>query len=247
MNRAHNTSQALESVKLAQSAGFNNITIDLIYGTPLLTDAQWKKNLHTAFDLNVQHLSCYALTVEPRTALASFIEKGNQPQVDDSKQATHFGMLMDLAEKNGFEQYEISNFARNGQYSRHNSSYWLGEKYLGIGPSAHSFNGESRQWNSRNNHEYIKITGEGKVPAVKETLTRENRFNEYVMTSLRTMWGCDPEKIKNEFGKERAETFLKQAMQFANEGLMVSQNEKFVLTKKGKYFADRIASEFFVL
>ncbi len=245
MNRAHSAVQAIESVKLSQEAGFDNITIDLIYGTPLLTDEQWKINLRTTFDLNVQHLSCYALTVEARTALAHAIAKKNQAGVEDEKQARHFGMLMEMAKEKGFEQYEISNFAPKGLYSKHNSSYWLGEKYLGIGPSAHSFNGETRQWNIRNNNEYIRIINEGKIPAETEILTPQNKFNEYVMTSLRTMWGCNLEKIRKEFGADYAETFFRQAMQKVNEGFMLQQRQNFILSREGKFFADRIAAEFF--
>lgn len=247
MNRAHSAAQANESVKLSQEAGFDNITIDLIYGTPLLTDEQWKKNLSTAFDLNVQHLSCYALTVESRTALAHAIAKKNQAGVEDAKQAKHFGILMEMAARNGFEQYEISNFARGGLYSKHNSSYWLGEKYLGIGPSAHSFNGETRQWNIRNNNEYVRVINEGKIPAETETLSPQNKFNEYVMVSLRTMWGCDLENIRKDFGADYAETFFRQANQKLDEGLMIRQKQNFILSEKGKYFADRIAADFFVV
>lgn len=247
MNRAHSAAQAIESVKLSQEAGFDNITIDLIYGTPLLTDEQWKINFSTAFDLNVQHLSCYALTVEPRTALAHAIAKKNQAGVEDGKQAKHFGILMEMAARNGFEQYEISNFARGGLYSKHNSSYWLGEKYLGVGPSSHSFNGESRQWNIRNNNEYIRIINEGKIPAETEILTEQNKFNEYVMVSLRTMWGCDLEKISKDYGTDVAETFFRQAKKKIETGLMIQQNQNFILSEKGKFFADRIAADFFVV
>jgi oxygen-independent coproporphyrinogen-3 oxidase len=247
MNRVHSASQAVGSVKRAQQAGFSNITIDLIYGTPMLTDEKWKNNLKIAFDLNVQHLSCYALTVEPRTALAHRIEEKKEKNIDDKKQAVHFEMLMDLAEQNGFEQYEISNFAKDNKYSRHNSSYWRGEKYLGIGPSAHSFNGIERQWNVKNNMQYIQSLAEGKIPFEKETLTPENKFNEYVMTSLRTMWGCNLETIRRNFGDEIAAGFFKQAIQYVNDGMMLQQKQNFILTKKGKLFADRMAAELFVL
>ncbi len=246
MNRAHTSKQAMESVKQSQDAGFNNITIDLIYGIPALTDEQWKKNIRTAFELNVQHLSCYALTVEPRTKLAHLVALNQQPNVDESKQATHFEILMDMAEENRFEQYEISNFARDQKYSRHNSSYWRGEKYLGIGPSAHSYNGETRQWNIRNNNEYIRSSIVEKIPFEREVLTPENKFNEYVMTSLRTMWGCNLETIRKDFGSERVENFFRQAMQYVNEGLILQQKQNFIFTRKGKFFADRIASELFV-
>ena len=245
MNRVHNSAQAIQSVKDSQAAGFDNITIDLIYGTPLLTDEQWKKNLRTAFELNVQHLSCYALTVEPRTALAHFISEKKQAGVDDAKQASHFEILMNLAEENSFEQYEISNFARDRHYSRHNSSYWQGEKYLGLGPSAHSFDGVSRQWNVRNNPEYIRSANAGKIPAEKEILTPQNKFNEYVMVSLRTMWGCNLEKIRKDFGAGEAEKFFRQAVQKVNEGYLIQQRQNFILSRKGKLFADRIAAEFF--
>jgi len=247
MNRIHSASQAVGSVKRAQQAGFDNITIDLIYGTPLLTDEKWKNNLQTAFELNVQHLSCYALTVEARTALAHRIKENKEKNMDDRKQAVHFEILMDMAEQNHFEQYEISNFAKDQKYSRHNSSYWRGEKYLGIGPSAHSYNGEERQWNVKNNMQYIQSLKEDKIPFEKEILTAANKYNEYVMTSLRTMWGCNLETIRKNFGDERAEVFFKSAMQHVNDGLMLQQRQNFILTKKGKLFADRIAAEMFVI
>jgi len=247
MNRIHSASQAVGSVKRAQQAGFDNITIDLIYGTPLLTDEKWKNNLQTAFELNVQHLSCYALTVEARTALAHRIKENKEKNMDDRKQAVHFEILMDMAEQNHFEQYEISNFAKDQKYSRHNSSYWRGEKYLGIGPSAHSYNGEERQWNVKNNMQYIQSLKEDKIPFEKEILTAANKYNEYVMTSLRTMWGCNLETIRKNFGDERAEVFFKSAMQHVNDGLMLQQRQNFILTKKGKLFADSVAAEMFVI
>ncbi|CAN5503267.1 radical SAM family heme chaperone HemW [soil metagenome] len=247
MNRVHTSARAIESVKQAQEKGFDNITIDLIYGTPLLSDEQWKKNLEIAFALDVQHLSCYALTVEPRTALAHLIAEKKQTGIDDAKQAAHFGILIDMASKSGFEQYEISNFARSMKYSRHNSSYWQGEKYLGLGPSAHSFNGDSRQWNIRNNAEYTREINAGKIPFERELLTPQNKFNEYIMTSLRTMWGCSLEKIRIDFGNDYAEIFFRQAMQKLTEGLLVQQRQYFTLSQKGKFFADKIASDFFVV
>jgi len=247
MNRAHSSAQAIQSVKQSQETGFDNITIDLIYGTPLLSDEQWKKNLETAFALEVQHLSCYALTVEARTPLAHLIALKKEKGIDESKQAKHFEMLMDMADQNRFEQYEISNFARDQKYSKHNSSYWRGEKYLGIGPSAHSFNGESRQWNIRNNSEYTKLIGEGKIPLEREILTPQNKFNEYIMVSLRTMWGCNLETVRKNFGNEVAENFFRQAMQKVGEGLLEQRRQNFILTRKGKFFADKIASDFFIV
>ena len=245
MNRVHSAAEAGQSVKDSQEAGFENITIDLIYGTPLLTDEQWKKNLHIVRDLNVSHLSCYALTVEPRTTLAHFIAAKKQPRVDDAKQAAHFEILIDWAEQNRYEQYEISNFARDMKYSIHNSSYWSGAKYLGIGPSAHSFNDVSRQWNIRNNAEYIRSIKESKIPSEIEILTLQNKFNEYVMTSLRTMWGCNLDTMKKKFGEVMAEKFFRSAQEFIRQGLMDQRKQNFVLTRKGKLFADRVAGEMF--
>ena len=158
----------------------------------------------------------------------------------------HFEMLMDLAEANGFEQYEISKFAKDNKYSKHNSSYWRGEKYLGIGPSAHSFNGNSRQWNVRNNSVYVDAIRAEKIPFEMETLTPANKFNEYVMTSLRTQWGCNLEKMKNDFGNDYTEKFFREAMKKVQDGTMENKRQNFVLTRKGKFFADRIASELFV-
>jgi putative oxygen-independent coproporphyrinogen III oxidase len=245
MNRAHNAQEALQCINDAQQTGFNNISIDLIYGTPTLSDEQWKKSLDIAVNLNVQHLSCYALTVEPRTALAKWIAEKKSSPVDEHRQAEHFDILMDWAEQNQFEQYEISNFAHEQKYSRHNSSYWSGEKYLGLGPSAHSFNGDVRQWNVRNNYEYIAAINSGKVPYEEETLSLNQRFNEYVMTGLRTAQGCNIEKMRKKFGDKHAETFFKNSMKFINEGLMQQMRQDFILTRNGKFFADLIASELF--
>src|SRR5476651_2419435 len=186
MNRAHRSDEAEASVKRTQDAGFENITADLIYGFPLLTDAKWQQNMAKLFALNVPHVSAYSLTVEPRTALASFIKNKKQAPVSDQQSAEQFLMLMAEMDKRGFEHYEISNFSKPGQYSRHNTNYWRGVKYLGIGPSAHSFNGDTRQWNIANNAKYLAGLTTGTIPAETETLTEENRLNEYIMTSLRT-------------------------------------------------------------
>jgi putative oxygen-independent coproporphyrinogen III oxidase len=247
MNRAHTSDEALQCVADAQQSGFNNISIDLIYGSPTLCDNQWQKNLEIARQLNVQHLSCYALTVEPRTVLAKWIAAKQMPAPDEHRQAEHFDMLMDWAEQSQFEQYEISNFAREQRYSRHNSSYWSGESYFGLGPSAHSFNGETRQWNVRNNYEYIKTISEGRLPSEMEILSARDRFNEYVMTGLRTSYGCNIEQMRKRFGNDMAETFFQNALKFINEGLMQQQRQNFILTRGGKFFADRIASELFIL
>jgi putative oxygen-independent coproporphyrinogen III oxidase len=247
MNRAHTEDQALQCIDDAQRTGFKNISIDLIYGSPVLSDTQWQKNLDITAQLDVQHLSCYALTVEPRTALAKWISVKQSPPVDEHKQAEHFEILMDWAEQKDFVQYEISNFARNHHYSRHNSSYWIGDWYLGLGPSAHSFNGRARQWNVRNNYEYIKEINLGKIPFEEETLSVNQRFNEYVMTGLRTSGGCNVEKMRLTFGEALAENFFSGAMKFISEGLMENSRQNLKLTRSGKFFADRIASELFVV
>ncbi len=245
MNRSHTVEQALQCVKDAQRIGITNISIDLIYGTPTLGDDQWKKNLDIAFSMGVQHLSCYSLTVEPRTALAKMIKEKKVQDVDDEKSVRQFEILMNRAVEAGFEHYEISNFAKPGHYSRHNTSYWQGEPYIGIGPSAHSYDRKSRQWNISNNHEYIRKLMVGTIPAEREVLTPENLYNEYILTRLRTKWGVDAEKLKKEFGEEQAMTFLAIADFQIQDGLMEKEGTLFRLTRKGKYFADRIASDFF--
>jgi len=187
MNRAHNAKQAKMSIEAAGQAGFNNITIDLIYGTPTLTDAKWKQNVEIALALKVPHLSCYALTVEPKTALEKMISAKKMEAVDPERQSHHFELLMQWLTNAGYEHYEISNFAKPGYRSKHNSSYWQGKHYIGLGPSAHSFNGSSRQWNVANNALYIQSIEQSAVPYEIEMLTATQQLNEYIMTSLRTM------------------------------------------------------------
>ena len=246
MNRAHKSNEALASIKTAQDGGFENITIDLIYGTPGLTDEKWRKNLEMALDLKINHISSYALTVEPKTALHKFIEAGKYETVNEEQSSRQFEILIDTLEANNFEQYEISNFARNKNYAVHNSNYWKNEKYLGIGPSAHSFNKVSRSWNVANNQLYIKAIDENKIPNETETLTAKNKFNEYVMTSLRTMWGCDLKFFGKEFGLENLETIQQKAKTFFEKDLMIEKDGILLLTKKGKLFADGVASELFL-
>jgi oxygen-independent coproporphyrinogen-3 oxidase len=245
MNRAHNSQQALESVKVAQDTGFSNITIDLIYGTPTLSNEQWLQNLETAFALNVPHLSCYSLTVEPKTALAKFIKKGSVPGVDETKSAQQFEILMRSAVDHGFEHYEISNFAKDKMYSRHNTNYWRNEKYLGLGPSAHSYNGISRQWNISNNIFYIDSLNQNEIPAEIETLTVNQQYNEYVLTSLRTMWGSDVEHIRKIFGENFAGHFIKSVDPFIRNRWVEKKEPVYTLTREGKFFADKIAMELF--
>ena len=244
MNRAHNSAQAESSVKRAQDAGITNISIDLIYGVPGLDNTGWKQNLAKAFELQVPHLSCYALTVEEKTALSHMIRTGKVLAPDDGQAEAHFLFLADEAPKHGFIHYEISNLAKQGFHSRHNSSYWSGEPYLGLGPSAHSFNGRNRSWNVRNNSVYIQSISTGKLPSETETLTTEQRFNEYVMITLRTMEGLGLDKLRDDFGNAYHQHILKN-LPSINKDWIHSDQKSIRLTTNGMLFADRIAAELF--
>ncbi|MBP6658496.1 MAG: radical SAM family heme chaperone HemW [Bacteroidia bacterium] len=246
MNRAHNAVQALQCVSDAKAAGFENITIDLMYGLPELSSEDWSENMKIAFGLGVDHLSCYSLTVEPRTALASMIKQNKVRDIDDGAAALHFEMLMKAAAENDFEHYEISNFARNGKYSRHNTSYWKREKYLGVGPSAHSYNGDSRQWNVSNNPVYIRSLAENKIPAESEELSLKDKFNEYILTSMRTRWGVNLDFVKEEFGDHLSSELLIRLESQISAGLVLNHGNVFTLSEKGKYFADRVSSDLFI-
>lgn len=246
MNRAHNAEQALLSIALARQGGFSNFSIDLIFGTPGLSDEEWKKNIQTLIDLQVPHISSYALTVEPKTALQKMIELKKKENINDEVQARQFMILMQMLKNAGYEHYEISNFAKPAFRSRHNSSYWQGEKYIGIGPSAHSFNGTIRSWNIANNHAYTKSINENRIPSEMEILTPAQKLNEYVMTSLRTAEGMDLNFIASQFSnsqKSRIEKLLKQKVEKNN---FIRQGNKIILTDKGKLFADRMAVELFL-
>ena len=247
MNRAHNEVQAKACIQLAKQSGFHNMSIDLIYGTPTLSDEHWLQNLHTAVSLNIPHLSCYALTVEPGTALDSMTKKKKVLPVNGDDQARQFLMMTDFLASRGYEHYEISNFALPGKRSRHNSSYWSGAKYIGLGPSAHSFNGTSRQWNVSNNALYIKSLTDGQVPFEQEFLTDVQRLNEYVMTSLRTMEGTDVEVVKERYGADAANDVANNSLKFIERGLMTNVDNNLVLTEEGKLFADGIAADLFMV
>lgn len=247
MNRAHNAQEADYAVKAAQDKGFENISIDLIYGTPTMNDREWLENINKAISLNVPHISSYALTVEPKTALARAIEKGKSKEPDNVQTAAQFEVLMERLMAAGYDHYEISNFALPGKYAVHNTNYWKGKHYLGLGPSAHSFNTYSRQWNIANNPAYIKsLLADNKVPFEIEQLTFEDRFNEYIMTSLRTMWGADMDHIRQTFGTDIADKLEEQAQKYIDKAWMIFSDNKMTLTAKGKLFADRIASELFL-
>ena len=247
MNRAHTASEADYAVKLAQDNGWENISIDLIYGTPTMTDKEWLRNIQTAIALGVPHISSYALTVEPQTALAHAITKGKSKEPDNSQTAAQFEQLMRSLQEAGYEHYEISNFALPGKYAVHNTNYWRGKHYLGLGPSAHSFNTVSRQWNVANNPAYIKsLLAEGKAPFEREVLSFEDRFNEYLMTSLRTMWGTDLKHIVQTFGADVATDLQQRSEEYLDKGWMLLEEQHMRLTSAGKLFADRIAGELFL-
>lgn len=245
MNRAHNATQAKQCISEAQNAGFKNITIDYIYGTPTLTDKNWLTNLEAVSELNIQHLSAYSLTVEPRTALSSFIKKKKVMAPDDEQASRQFEMLMKYASENGFIHYEISNMGKEGFISQHNSSYWKGEKYLGLGPSAHSYNHISRQWNISNNNLYIQAIEKNKVPYEMEQLSTTQKFNEYLLTSLRTIWGCDTQYVKRYFPEKYYRNLMTGINTYIHQTLITNNNQILRLTDKGKLFADRITSQLF--
>lgn len=245
MNRAHTASQAISAIPLAQQAGFSNISIDLIYGGPTLSNEAWEQNIQKAIDLGVPHLSCYALTVEPDTALNAMIRTKKKQPVDPDRQANHFALLCDQLATAGFEQYEISNFAKPGFRSKHNSSYWQGSHYLGLGPSAHSFDGTSRQWNVSNNTLYLKSIASGSLPFEAETLSPEQQFNEYIMTSLRTIEGCSLEKIERTWGIDVKTSLLQGSAKYIALEHLSLRGDALQITPSGKFLADGIASALF--
>lgn len=241
MNRAHNAKQAIDSLNLALDY-FDNITIDLIYGTPELTNEKWKQNIEKAISLGIPHLSCYALTVEPKTPLDKLIRQHKSKDINPDKQSEQFLLLMQWLEEAGYEHYEISNFAKPGFRSRHNSSYWKGRKYIGFGPSAHSFDGNARWWNIANNNTYIDSIKKGIIPYEKEELTATQKINEYIMISLRTNEGLDLSKL-NEIVNEK---LLASCRKHIENGLVKLENNFLKLTQQGKLLADGIASDLFL-
>ncbi len=244
MKRAHNAKEAINSLSVAIRY-FNNITIDLIYGTPTLSDENWRKNIQIALDLGINHISSYALTVEDKTLLSQQIKSKKIKPLDEEKAQNQFYVLKQTLEANGFTHYEISNFGKPTYLSKHNTAYWLGENYLGIGPSAHSFNGKQRSWNVANNTKYIKSLAENKLPSEIETLSKNDLYNETIMIGLRTIYGVSLEVIKNNFGETQLEYLLKKAVKHLNnKTLEISQN-KLIATEKGLFFIDGIASDLF--
>lgn len=247
MNRAHQAQEAVDSIRRAQDHGFENISIDLIYGMPGLTDQEWKQNIHTSLDLGIPHISSYALTVEQNTALDQWIRKGKIKALDEEQAASQFEILMDELLQSGFEHYEISNFCKPNFHSRHNSSYWQGKKYLGIGPSAHSFDQSKRSWNVRNNHQYIARLSEQILPSIEELLSITDRLNEYLMLGLRTAWGISRQYIRDEFGSSVLNTLEPKFRDAIDRGLLQSSGNTVTCTQLGKLLADGIASDLFIL
>lgn len=245
MNRAHNSNEALNAIKSTQDAGYKNITIDLIYGSQTTSDKIWQKNLQTAIELDVPHISSYVLTIEPKTLLQHQIDNGKIKDIDEEKQARQFQMLIDALTSNGFEHYEISNFGKPNFHSKHNSNYWNGKSYLGIGPSAHSYNGKERSWNIENNAVYIKKIKQGILPNEIETLSLEDEFNELIMIKLRTSEGLNLNVLKNEFPEAFFHDFLKELkIHLLNKNVVII-DQQLQLTSKGKFLADGIAGSLF--
>lgn len=245
MNRSHTIKQAVDSVKTAQELEFDNITIDLIYGIPNLSESEWKRNIKKALDLNVTHISAYCLTSEERTAMHHDIAKGKYELPSEDITTEQFNILIEMLAENGFEQYEISNFSKKGHVSKHNSSYWKQKHFLGVGPSAHSFNGKTRHWNVSNNARYIKGAKENNWVAEEEILDEKTRYNEYIMTSLRTSWGVDSRYLKSNFNSSFLAHFTKESKRFILDNSLIQNGSNFTLSQKGKLLADRISSELF--
>jgi oxygen-independent coproporphyrinogen III oxidase len=246
MNRAHNANEAKNCLEQA-TKHFDNISLDLIYGIPGMSNEKWIQNIETALSFGIPHISSYALTVEPKTALHSFIQKGIIPPPEDEVAQEHFEILVEKLEEAGFIHYELSNFGKENYFSKNNSSYWLGKKYIGIGPSAHSYDGEKRGWNVSNNTFYIKSIQEGKLPLETEILSKTDRYNEYVMTGLRTIWGISLDRIQNEFGQTYLDYLNQHAAKYIEDHLLFVDENILRTTRKGKFLSDGIASDLFLL
>jgi oxygen-independent coproporphyrinogen-3 oxidase len=245
MNRAHSSADSLRCIDEIKNAGFSDYSIDLIYGSPLLNNQDWLNTIDTVINKNIPHISCYALTVEPKTALHKMIAQNKKESVDAEKQAEQFVLLMNQMEQAGYEHYEISNFSKPGRRSKHNSSYWQGKKYYGFGPAAHSYDGIKRKWNVSNNALYIQSLKKNSIPSEEETLTSTQSINEYIMTSLRTIEGLDLEKINSLFGTNHVNQLLNASKKYIQSEKIIQQNNRLILTRQGKLFADGIAADLF--
>lgn len=246
MNRAHNVKEALECIKNAIPQ-FKNISVDLIYGIPGMTRDRWLENIRTAISLGVPHLSCYALTIEPKTALDNFIKKGLMAPMDDALAQEHYTILIEETEKMGFINYEFSNFGKEGYQSQNNMAYWRGKSYLGIGPSAHSYDGTVRSWNVNNNTKYIKSIEKNQLPLEREVLSEKDKYNEYIMTRLRTQWGVSLREVDENFGRDYRKYLMTQAQRSIENELLSLENNILTITKKGKFLCDGIAADLFLV
>ncbi|WP_348825183.1 radical SAM family heme chaperone HemW [Flavobacterium aestuarii] len=246
MNRAHNSAEAQKCLELATKY-FDNISLDLIYGIPGMSNEMWKQNIETALSFGIPHISSYALTVEPKTALSKLIQTGKITKPNDEQAQEHFSILVETLERNDFIHYELSNFGKENYFSKNNSAYWLGKKYLGIGPSAHSYDGVSRSWNISNNSLYLKSIQEDKLPNEIEILSISDRYNEYIMTGLRTIWGVSLDRIEAEFGIKYLDYLQKQTQKYLGDDLLSIENNILKPTSKGKFLTDGIASDLFYL
>lgn len=247
MNRNHTKSQTVLAIEMAKKAGFERINLDLIYGSPTTTDEMWRENVEEFLNLDIDHLSSYCLTSEPKTALANWIEKG-KVNLDDEKSSDQFHYLIDTLEASGYEQYEISNFCKNGSYAIHNTSYWQGRPYIGYGPAAHSFDGQKRRWNVANNQKYIQALHTQIPYFEEEKLDLKDRYNEYIMTGLRTKWGINKYQIEKQYGTQTLEYFLHERLSNPyKEWLKEDEGGNVTIAKEGKFFSDAIASSFFMV
>jgi len=246
MNRAHNSQEAKNCLSIATQY-FKNISVDLIYGIPNCTNQEWLENIRMALSFGISHISSYALTVEPKTALESLIKKGKIEMTSDQVAQEQFHLLTDELEKHHFVHYELSNFGKENYFSKNNTAYWLGKSYLGFGPSAHSFDGKKRSWNIRNNVTYIKSLQADKLPIEREVLTKTDQYNEYIMTGLRTIWGISLQKIEQNFGKNYRTYLQNQSKKYIQQDLLYFEDKILKTTKKGKFLVDGIASDLFML
>ena len=246
LNRRHDSAQAEKALREVFDTGFENVTVDLIYGIPGMSIREWSSNLDLTFSFDIKHLSAYHLTFEKGTVFGKMLDKGLIAEIDEEESASQFNILLEKADSAGFVHYEISNFGKPGYFSVHNSNYWKQVNYIGIGPSAHSFNGYSRQWNIRDLKGYIKSVNAGKPFFEQENLDLKDRFNEYIMTSLRTMWGIDLEYVEKTFDKEGYDYIVSLAGKFKDYGLLRQENKTLVLTNQGKMISDNIISEFMI-
>jgi len=247
MNRRHDANQALDCVENAVKNGINNISVDLIYGLPELTQKDWKASLQQVFQLPVQHLSAYHLTYHEGTAFYTWLKKGTLKELKESESITQFETLVEETRNHGFEQYEISNFAKEKSYSKHNTSYWMGKDYLGLGPSAHSFNGISRRWNVSHVESYIKALKNKQSYFEEETLSENEKYNEYILTRIRTIWGVSAAVIQQKFGEKRTADFLKNIQKYVSTNLVIEKNKVFTLTEKGLFVSDEIMTDLMII